>query len=79
MLATGQSIVEVYKHLLNKHQPAKLLLATIVASPEGIKYLSQEIPNATLYTADIDDCLNEKFYIVPGLGDAGDLAYGVKL
>ena len=79
MLATGQSIVEVYKHLLDKHQPAKLLLATIVAAPEGIKYLSQEIPNATLYTADIDDCLNEKFYIVPGLGDAGDLAYGVKL
>lgn len=79
MLATGQSIVEVYKHLLHNHQPAKVILATIVAAPEGIEYVAKHLPNAKLYTADIDDCLNENYYIVPGLGDAGDLAYGVKL
>jgi uracil phosphoribosyltransferase len=79
MLATGQSIIEVYKHLIEKHQPAKIILATIVAAPEGIAYVEKNIPSATLFTADIDDCLNEKYYIMPGLGDAGDLAYGVKV
>jgi len=79
MLATGQSIVEVYKHLLEKHQPSNIILATVVAAPEGMAYVEKNIPNATLFTADIDDCLNEKFYIMPGLGDAGDLAYGVKV
>lgn len=80
MLATGQSIVAVYKKLVEKKNPASLHLAVVIASPEGVAYLQEHLPNSChLWIGAIDEKLNDKFYIIPGLGDAGDLAYGAKL
>jgi len=80
MLATGQSLVAVLHKLIAGQTPLETHIAVVVAAPEGIEYLKQNIPdNCHLWVAAIDDCLNTKNYIVPGLGDAGDLAYGRKL
>jgi uracil phosphoribosyltransferase len=80
MLATGQSIVAVYKKLVEKKTPAALHIAVVIAAPEGIAYLKEHLPSTChLWIGAIDEKLNEKSYIVPGLGDAGDLAYGPKL
>jgi uracil phosphoribosyltransferase len=79
MLATGQSLLKVYHQIMEKHQPKKIILVSIIAAPEGITYLKKEISTpVNLWVAAIDDHLNDKKYIVPGLGDAGDLAYGTK-
>jgi uracil phosphoribosyltransferase len=80
MLATGQSIVAVLEKLLLDQKPKEIHIAVIIATPEGIAYLNQNLPdNCHLWVAALDEKLNEKNYIVPGLGDAGDLAYGSKL
>lgn len=80
MLATGQSLVAVFNQLMAQHQPAEIHIAAVIAAPEGIAYLKENLPdNVHLWIADVDTNLNAKNYIVPGLGDAGDLAYGVKL
>lgn len=80
MLATGQSIVAVYQKLLERGNPKEIHIAVVIAAPEGINYLKMHLPeNCHLWIASIDDALNDKNYIVPGLGDAGDLAYGSKL
>ena len=80
MLATGQSIVAVFKQLMERGAPAEIHIAVVIAAPEGIANLKAELPdNCHLWIASIDDHLNEHSYIVPGLGDAGDLAYGQKL
>ncbi|AEW86457.1 uracil phosphoribosyltransferase [Flavobacterium columnare NBRC 100251 = ATCC 23463] len=80
MLATGQSIVAVLNKLYSEHQPKEIHIAVVIAAPEGIEYLEKNLPkNTHLWIASIDEKLNEKNYIVPGLGDAGDLAYGEKL
>ncbi len=80
MLATGQSIVAVFKQLMERGAPAEIHIAVVIAAPEGIAHLEAELPdNCHLWIASIDDHLNELSYIVPGLGDAGDLAYGIKL
>lgn len=80
MLATGQSLVAVLKKIFENHTPKKIILAVTIAAPEGISFLKENLPsNCDLWIADIDSHLNEKKYIIPGLGDAGDLAYGVKL
>jgi uracil phosphoribosyltransferase len=80
MLATGQSIVAVFKQLMERGAPAIIHIAVVIAAPEGIAHLEAELPdNCHLWIASIDDHLNEHSYIVPGLGDAGDLAYGIKL
>ena len=80
MLATGLSLVAVFKKLMENESPKEIHIAVIIAAPEGIAYLQEELPdNCHLWIADTDSHLNEKKYIVPGLGDAGDLAYGVKL
>lgn len=80
MLATGQSIVAVFKQLMERGTPAAIHIAVVIAAPEGIAHLEAELPdNCHLWIASIDDHLNEHGYIVPGLGDAGDLAYGQKL
>lgn len=80
MLATGQSIVAVFKQLMERGAPAEIHIAVVIAAPEGIAHLEAELPDAChLWIASIDDHLNEHSYIVPGLGDAGDLAYGQKL
>lgn len=79
MLATGTSMYLAYKALLKHGTPNKIILASLIASEVGILNIKKLIPNATIYTAAIDKELNINSYIVPGLGDAGDLAYGIKL
>lgn len=80
MLATGQSIVAVYKKLIEKKTASQWHIAVVIAAPEGIAYLKEHLPSdCHLWIGAIDEKLNEKSYIVPGLGDAGDLAYGPKL
>jgi uracil phosphoribosyltransferase len=80
MLATGQSIVAVFNKLMVRETPKEIHIVVVIAAPEGIAYLEELLPkNCHLWVASCDEKLNEKNYIVPGLGDAGDLAYGNKL
>ena len=80
MLATGQSIVAVFNKLMEKGTPKEIHVAVIIAAPEGIAYLEEHLPDyCHLWVAALDEKLNDKKYIIPGLGDAGDLAYGNKL
>lgn len=79
MLATGKSILEVLRLLKGRGTPDHLYLASVIAAPEGIKHLMESVPEpASLWTFAIDEKLNADFYIVPGLGDAGDLSFGEK-
>ncbi|WP_343696178.1 uracil phosphoribosyltransferase [Flavobacterium sp.] len=80
MLATGQSVVAVHKKLIENAAPTEFHIVVVIAAPEGIAHLEKNLPeNCHLWVASLDEKLNEKNYIVPGLGDAGDLAYGSKL
>lgn len=80
MLATGQSIVAVLQKLRVEQQPKEIHIAVVIAAPEGIDYLKEHLPSTChLWVASLDEKLNKKNYIIPGLGDAGDLAYGEKL
>lgn len=80
MLATGKSIVNAYTALTSKHgKPDKTYVVSVVASKDGAAYVSKHLPKADLMIFAVDPKLNDKFYIVPGLGDAGDLLYGSKL
>lgn len=80
MLATGRSLVKSISGLMNINKPSHIHIVSVIASQEGAAFVksSLEIPH-TLWTAAVDDELNSKSYIVPGLGDAGDLAFGKKL
>lgn len=80
MLATAYSMVDVYKKLLENGKPQHTHIAVIIASIQGLRYLEKFLPSneVTIWTGAIDKHLNNKFYIVPGLGDAGDLSYGCK-
>jgi uracil phosphoribosyltransferase len=80
MLATGSSIVLTYKALLEKGIPRHTHIVTIIASTYGIEYVKRHLANekVTIWAAAIDEELTAQAYIVPGLGDAGDLAYGGK-
>ncbi|AII52474.1 uracil phosphoribosyltransferase [Hymenobacter sp. APR13] len=79
MLASGKSLVQTYRAMLRFGTPRQVHIAAVIASPDGVAYVTREIPEATLWVAAIDEKLNEQAYIVPGLGDAGDLSYGSKL
>lgn len=81
MLATGESMELAYKAFLTKGRPERLMIACVIASRQGVEHLQRLFPDddVTLWCAAIDPVLNERSYIVPGLGDAGDLAYGGKL
>ena len=81
MLATGESLEMAWKAFLTKGTPRRLLIACVIASRQGVEHLRRLFPqdDVTLWCAAIDPELNEHKYIVPGLGDAGDLAYGEKL
>ena len=69
-----------YKALLSKGLPAHIHIVSVIASQKAIDFVKQHLPeNATIWVAAIDPVLNEHSYIVPGLGDAGDLAFGEKL
>ena len=81
MLATGGSLEMAYKALLSKGEPAKIHVAAVISSKKGINTIKNVFPKekTTVWTAAIDADLDEHAYIVPGIGDAGDLAYGEKL
>lgn len=81
MLATGGSMELAYKAFLTHGTPKRLIMASVIAAKAGIDYLKKIFPSndVLLYTAAIDPGLNEHQYIVPGLGDAGDLMYGEKV
>ena len=79
MLATGASMELSYRALLTKGTPAKIHIASVIASQKAVDYLQKVMPeDAELWVGVIDPEINAHSYIVPGLGDAGDLAYGVK-
>ncbi len=80
MLATGSSVVMAYNELLTYGTPAHTHIVSVVASTEGIEKLRKKLPakSVSIWVGAIDDELTAKSYIVPGLGDAGDLAYGSK-
>ncbi len=82
MLATGASLVLAYQALCEKGgEPSRVIVAAAVSSEQGVDYLKSHMPmsKCEIWTAALDDELTSKFYIVPGIGDAGDLAYGSKL
>ena len=78
MLATGRTMVLTCKELLDDFNIKSLIIVTAIASEEGIAHVQAFLPQAQLWVGDIDSELTSKAYIVPGLGDAGDLAYGAK-
>lgn len=80
MLATGASMELSYRALLTKGQPAHIHVASVIASQQAVEYLQKVLPadSTTLWMGAIDPEINSHSYIVPGLGDAGDLAYGTK-
>lgn len=80
MLATGKSLVSTVDTLLSNGMPKQLHLATVIAAPEGIDYLSNNLNFPyKLWTCSVDENLDTNSYIIPGLGDAGDLSFGQKL
>lgn len=81
MMATGSSMLLTYKQLLENGKPRHTHIISIIASAQGVDYLNRHMTEEdyTLWVAAIDDELTAQSYIVPGLGDAGDLAYGSKL
>ena len=80
MLATGSSMELAFQALLTKGEPDHIHVASIIASKQAIHYIKEKMPaeKTTVWVAAIDDQLDEHSYIVPGLGDAGDLAFGIK-
>ena len=78
MIATGESMVLCCKELLQKYKIKELHIVGIIASKVGIEHIKANLPQAKLWIGALDEELTTKSYIVPGLGDAGDLAYGLK-
>jgi len=79
MLATGASLVKCLQQLQTNGQWKKLHIVCAIASLKGLECVANAFPQATIWCGDADEVLNEKGYIVPGLGDAGDLAFGTKM
>lgn len=80
MLATGKSLVDAYNALVKKHgHPERTFVVGVIASQTGVDYVQTRIPKAEIIVCAVDPELNDHYYIVPGLGDAGDLLYGPKL
>ena len=77
MLATGHTAIEAIS-LVKESKPKSIKFMCLLAAPEGIRALKEAHPDVSIFTASIDSHLNEKAYIVPGLGDAGDRIYGTK-
>ena len=80
MLATGASMELAYRALLSKGNPKSIHIASVIASQQAVDYITDVFPDerTTVWLGAIDEHINEHSYIVPGLGDAGDLAYGTK-
>jgi len=80
MLATGASLVETIQAIQKTYTPAQIHIVVTIASQKGIEHVEKELGADTpIWCAAIDPVLNDKSYIVPGLGDAGDLAFGTKM
>lgn len=80
MLATGSSMIDAIKRLYEQHgEPQNLHIACVIASKFGLKNVEKHFPNAHIWACAVDDDLNEASYIVPRLGDAGDLSFGQKM
>ncbi len=80
MLATGSSMITVYKAMLRQGNPKRIFIVSAIATPQAIAYIKKHLPeNTEIFVAAIDEELTAQSYIVPGLGDAGDLAYGEKI
>ena len=81
MLASGMSMEISYHALLSKGTPSHIHLVSLIASQQGVDYITEKIkdPRVTLWLGAVDEEMTPKSYIVPGLGDAGDLAYGAKI
>jgi uracil phosphoribosyltransferase len=79
MLATGASLVKTIDYLKEEGKPKAIHIVTAIACTVGIEYLRLHVPEAVIWCGAIDDELTAKGYIVPGLGDAGDLAFGTKI
>jgi uracil phosphoribosyltransferase len=79
MLATGASLIKTIRELKAEGTPAAIHIVCAIACTVGIEYVLREEPHVHIWCGDVDDELTAKGYIVPGLGDAGDLAYGTKL
>lgn len=83
MLATGRSAVDAVKLICGKANPRHIHLACLVAAPEGLKYVTENLQKSavpyTIWSFAVDEKLDERFYIVPGLGDAGDLSFGNRI
>lgn len=79
MLATGASLVKTIQFMKNDGAPAQMHIVTAIACTEGIEYVKMQHPETKIWCGEIDEELTAKGYIVPGLGDAGDLAFGSKM
>ena len=77
MLATGGSSSDAIS-MLKKRGAKHIVLMCLVAAPEGVARVQKDHPDVDIYSAALDECLNENAYIVPGLGDAGDRIFGIK-
>jgi uracil phosphoribosyltransferase len=79
MLATGQSMVLSYQQLVKNGKPKAVEIVSVIGSRQAVDYVREQIPDANIWIAAVDENLNDKGFIVPGLGDAGDLSFGEKL
>lgn len=79
MIATGASLIEAMKDLLDHGSPSQIHIVAVIASKEGIELVKKHHPTAHLWIGVLDPDLTDKGYITPGLGDAGDLSFGQKL
>ena len=80
MLATGNSMIQAYDAICKTSNPVKIFFIAVVAAPEGISYIQQNCKHDfEIWTGSLDEGLNDMAYIIPGLGDAGDLSYGKKI
>jgi uracil phosphoribosyltransferase len=76
MLATGHTLLQVARRTMERGKPKRLVFFSVISTQAGIDYVGREFPDAEFYTCSIDQGLDEHGYIVPGLGDAGDRAFG---
>lgn len=79
MLATGSSLVKTIHFLKDEGSPKEIHVVCAIACTVGIEFVTREVPSVKIWCGDVDDELTAKGFIVPGLGDAGDLAYGAKM
>lgn len=80
MLASGKSMIKVIEAILKLGQPKHIYIVSVIAAPEGVEYIKNTLnQNFSFWTCALDEKLNEQAYIVPGLGDSGDLSYGPKI